>query len=81
MSADPSLDAAVLKAVRTGAERTFEQDPALALRGFVDIALRAVSPAINDPTTAFQVLDSVESLLRLLIRRDLDVGEVTGLYG
>jgi uncharacterized membrane protein len=80
-TADPSLDAAVLKAIRTGAERTFEQDPALALRVLVDIPLRAVSPAINDPTTAVQVLDSQESLLRMLIRRDLDVREVTGPHG
>ena len=47
----------------------------------VDIALRAVSAAINDPTTAVQVLDSEESLLRMLIRRDLDVREVTGPHG
>ena len=80
-SADPSLDAAVLKALRTGPERTFEQDPALAFRVLVDIALRALSPAINDPTTAVQVLDSKESLLRMLIRRDLDVREVTGPRG
>ncbi len=80
-SADPSLDAAVLKAIRTGVERTFEQDPALALRVLADIALRALSPAINDPTTAVQVLDSEESLLRMLIRRDLNVREVTGPHG
>ena len=64
-SADPSLDAVVVKAIRTGAERTFEQDPALAFRVLADIALRAVSAAINDPTTAVQVLDSEESLLRM----------------
>ena len=46
-----------------------------------DIALRAVSAAINDPTTAVQVLDSLESLLRVLVGRDLDVGEVTGPGG
>ncbi len=39
------------------------------------------SPAINDPTTASQVLDSVESLLRTLVGRDLDVGVVTGPRG
>ena len=80
-TADPSLDSVVVKAIRTGAERTFEQDPSLAFRVFVDIALRAVSPAINDPTTAVQVLDSEESLLRMLIGRDLDVGLVTGANG
>jgi uncharacterized membrane protein len=79
--ADPALDAAVVRAVRTGAERTFEQDPTLALRVLVDIALRALSPAINDATTAVQVLDNEESLLRMLVGRDLDVGEVTGPQG
>jgi uncharacterized membrane protein len=80
-SADPSLDAAVLKAIRTGAARTFEQDPVMAFRVLVDIALRALSPAINDPTTAVQVLDCEESLLRTLVGRDLDVGEITGPHG
>ena len=80
-SVDPSLDAAVLQAIRTGTGRTFEQDPTLALRVLVDIALRALSPAINDPTTAVQAVDSEESLLRLLIGRDLDVGEITGPNG
>lgn len=80
-SCDRSLDAVVLKAIRTGVERTFDQDPALAFRVLVDIALRAVSPAINDPTTAVQALDSEESLLRMLVRRDLEVGEVTGPGG
>ena len=80
-AADSSLDSVVVKAIRTGVERTFEQDPALAFRVLVDIALRALSPAINDPTTASQVLDSVESLLRTLVARDLDVGMVTGPRG
>jgi uncharacterized membrane protein len=80
-SADPTLDGEVVKAIRTGIERTFEQDPSLAFRVLVDIALRALSPAINDPTTATQVLDSEESLLRMLVGRDLDVGEVTGPHG
>jgi uncharacterized membrane protein len=80
-SADPSLDAAVLQAIRTGTGRTFEQDPTLALRVLVDIALRALSQAINDPTTAVQALDCEEDLLRLLVGRDLDVGEITGPNG
>ncbi len=80
-SADSSLDAAVVKAVRTGAGRTFEQDPTMAFRVLVDIALRALSPAINDPTTAVQVLDCEEDLLRMLVGRDLDAGEITGPHG
>lgn len=46
-----------------GRERTIEQDPAFALRVLVDIAIRALSPAVNDPTTAVQVLDYIEDLL------------------
>jgi uncharacterized membrane protein len=80
-TADRALDTVVLKAIRTGAERTFEQDPAFAFRLLADIALRALSPAINDPTTAVQVLDSEEGLLRMLVGRDLDVGEITGPRG
>ncbi len=75
------LDVTVVKSIRTGADRTFEQDPTLAFRVLADIALRAVSAAINDPTTATQVLDADESLLRMLVGRDLDVGEVTGPLG
>ncbi len=80
-TADPELNKTVLKAVRTGTERTFEQDPMLAFRVLVDIALRAISPGVNDPSTAAQALDSVEGLLRSLVGRDLDVGEVTAPQG
>jgi uncharacterized membrane protein len=54
-----------------GDERAFEQDPAFALRIIVDIAIRALSPAVNDPTTGVQLLDYVERLLRLLGEREL----------
>jgi len=49
--------------VHLGAERTFEQDPKYAIRILVDIAIKALSPAINDPTTAVQALDQIEDLL------------------
>jgi uncharacterized membrane protein len=52
--------------VATGIERTIEQDPAFALRILVDIAIRALSPAVNDATTAVQVLDYIEQLLQSL---------------
>ena len=52
-----------------GRERTIEQDPAFALRILVDIAIRALSPAVNDPTTAVQVLDYIEELLLVIGRR------------
>ncbi len=69
-------DAAVLGGLVTGQERTFGQDPMFAFRLLADIALRALSPAVNDPATAVQVLDTMESLLLPLAGRDLDVAEV-----
>ena len=53
-----------------GLERTIEQDPAFALRILVDIAIRALSPAVNDPTTAVQVLNYIEDLLLVIGRRE-----------
>jgi len=69
-------DAAVLGAVVAGPERTFRQDPMFAFRLLADIGLRALSPAVNDPATAVQVLDTIESLLLPLATRDLDVAGV-----
>src|SRR5262245_38002688 len=43
--------------VAFGSERTMEQDPMFALRILVDIALKALSAAINDPTTAVLAID------------------------
>lgn len=70
-------DAAVLAGLVTGQERTFGQDPLFAFRLLADIAMRALSPAVNDPATAVQVLDTTESLLQALVTRDLDVAQVT----
>ena len=70
-------DTAVLAGLVTGQERTFHQDPLFAFRLLADIALRALSPAVNDPATAVQVLDTIESLLQALVSRDLAVADVT----
>jgi uncharacterized membrane protein len=58
--------------VALGDERTIEQDPGFALRILVDIALMALSPAVNAPTTAVQVLDYLEETLRLIGTIDLE---------
>jgi uncharacterized membrane protein len=55
-------------------ERVLEGNPKYAIRLLVDIAVRALSPAVNDPTTAVQALDQLESLLLHLCNHDLDVG-------
>jgi uncharacterized membrane protein len=69
-------EAALRKAIEMGRERTFEQDPKYAIRLLVDIAIKALSPAINDPTTAVQALDQIEDLLLRLGRRQLQVGAI-----
>ncbi|HZZ94632.1 MAG TPA: DUF2254 domain-containing protein [Usitatibacter sp.] len=64
-------DRKLASAVALGPERTLEQDPMFALRIVVDIGLKALSPAINDPTTAVLALDQVHRLLRALGQRRL----------
>jgi len=53
-------------AVALGTERTMEQDPTFAFRILVDIAIKALSPAINDPTTAVLAIDQLHCLLRMV---------------
>ncbi|MFJ8662106.1 DUF2254 family protein [Streptomyces sp. NPDC093795] len=67
-------EATVRGALSTGVERVFDQDPELPFRLLADIALRALSPAVNDPATAVEALDRLEGLLNRLADRDLDIG-------
>ena len=57
--------------VAFGPERTIEQDSTFALRVIVDIAIKALSPAINDPTTGVLAIDQLHRLLRLVGLRHL----------
>jgi uncharacterized membrane protein len=61
--------------IALGVERTIEQDPAFAIRIMVDIAIRALSPAVNDPTTAVQILDHLGDTLRRVGSTPLPVVE------
>jgi uncharacterized membrane protein len=67
-------DRALDQAVAVGSERTMQQDPEFAFRIIVDIASKALSPAINDPTTGVLALDQVHRLLRAVGARQLDTG-------
>jgi uncharacterized membrane protein len=58
-------------AVALGFERTEEQDVAFPLRELVDIAIKAISPAVNDPTTAAESLGYCADLLVRLTGRRL----------
>lgn len=80
--AERDVDAGSLsQMVAFGAERTLEQDPAFAFRVMVDIASRALSAAINDPTTAVLALDQLHRDLLYLGRKQLDTGSATDSAG
>jgi uncharacterized membrane protein len=72
---------ALCQSVAVGQERTLEQDPAFAFRIMVDIASKALSPAINDPTTAVLALDQIHWLLRMVGNRSLDNGQMRDSAG
>jgi uncharacterized membrane protein len=67
-SIDPSV---LIESVVFGSERTLDQDPTFAFRIIVDIALRALSPAVNDPTTAVLAIDQLHRMLRRVGQRNL----------
>ncbi len=72
----PIEDGTINEMVAFGPERTIRQDPLFAFRIMVDIAARALSPAINDPTTAVLAIDQVHRLLRYAGAKNLDSGRV-----
>jgi len=63
---DPPAAEALHASIGLADERTLDQDAAFGFRQLVDIAVRALSPGINDPTTAVQALDRIHDLLRRL---------------
>lgn len=77
-------DRALRRSFAFGPERTIEQDPQFAFRILVDIAVKALSHAINDPTTAVIALDQIHRLLRMVGIRQLDTSgsaEGSGDFG
>jgi len=57
--------------VAFGPERTIEQDSTFAFRVIVDVGIKALSSAINDPTTAVLAIDQLHRMLRLVGHRHL----------
>jgi uncharacterized membrane protein len=77
-----AIDEEVLRnAIAFGSERTMEQDPTFAFRIVIDIALKALLPAINDPTTAVLAIDQVHRMLRSVGRRNLRTDEISDASG
>lgn len=61
----PRVQRALRQCIVVDVERSLRYDPLYALRLLVDIALRALSPTINDPTTAVRAIDEIEEVLRV----------------
>ena len=64
-------DSELRNTIAFGPERTIEQDSTFAFRVIVDIAIKALSKAINDPTTAVLSIDQLHRLLRRVGERNL----------
>jgi len=64
-----------------GDERTMEQDPLFTFRILVDIAIKALSKAINDPTTAVLAIDQLHRLLRSAGKRNLRTDHILDRAG
>ncbi len=71
----------LVSSINFGIERTLEQDPTFAFRIILDIALKALSPAINDPTTAVLAIDQLHRLLRSVGKRNLRTDNITDESG
>jgi uncharacterized membrane protein len=74
-------DKAVQRCIGLSRERTMQSDVAFGFRQLADIAARALSPGVNDPTTAVQALDELHDLLRRLATRHLPPGAVADADG
>jgi uncharacterized membrane protein len=75
------LAAALERHVAVSVERSPAADPSYGLRKLVDIAARALSPGINDPTTAVHALSHVSAVMGLLSTRDTWHRRVSGPDG
>lgn len=64
----------VRDALAMDSERSYRRDVAFGIRKLLDIAERALSPGVNDPTTAIQSIDRIHAILYRLAGRKLDVG-------
>ncbi|MFI6846665.1 DUF2254 family protein [Kitasatospora sp. NPDC050467] len=65
--ARPPRPRRIALAFDVGVDRTMHQDLGFGFRQLVDIAIRALSPAVNDPTTAVQSIDRIHQLLAMLV--------------
>ncbi|MGD2043467.1 MAG: DUF2254 domain-containing protein [Acidimicrobiia bacterium] len=62
--------AGLRRAVLTASERSLDLDPTFGIRQLVDIGLRALSPGVNDPTTAVDVVHHLKTPIRTVLLSD-----------
>lgn len=74
---DDATESALGRAIDLGRTRTIASDPSYGIRQMVDIALRALSPSLNDATTGADVVHHLTGPMRTLLLRDLP-GRVAG---
>lgn len=69
--ADPErIEHRARKAIAIGQTRTTQQDASYGLRQLADVALKALSPGINDPTTAQDAIFHSAAVLAEMLHRD-----------
>ncbi|MCG6116139.1 MAG: DUF2254 domain-containing protein [Mesorhizobium sp.] len=78
---DDALQAQIQKAIIVGPNRMPDQDPEFAIRHLVEIAVRALSPGINDPYTAAAVVDQLSASLSRLVEKALPPSVIRGEKG
>ncbi|HEY4041737.1 MAG TPA: DUF2254 domain-containing protein [Rhodopila sp.] len=71
---DGAVQAALLSTFDVGPARTLQQDVEFGVIQIVDIALRAISPAVNDPSTAITCLDQLGRIMIRWIGREEPAG-------
>ncbi|WKZ83138.1 MAG: DUF2254 domain-containing protein [Acidimicrobiia bacterium] len=79
--ADDLVEDRVCRAVGIGRSRSTQSDPTYGVRQLVDVALRALSPGINDPTTANEVILHLTEILREVLVRDMPPRVIHGAGG
>lgn len=73
---DEAMEKQIAEAIIIGAQRTAAQDLEFAIRQLVEVALRALSPGVNDPYTAIAVIDR----LGLALAHIMACGTATGVW-
>jgi len=79
---DDNVKKAVLACFNIGEERNFDQDPRLGLVVLSEIASRALSPAMNDPGTAIQIMGSATRVLLAYVEacREAEEASFQGVF-